>query len=239
MRRWASASRHCGARARLGETFSPRKNLVAQFAAYPLLSARNFSPPHIAMKIKTPAVLITALSLAPTLVHAHPGHGGGFSAGLAHPAQGLDHLLAMVAVGLWASQLGGRARWAVPAAFVGVMMLGNALGMAGIAVPFVEPAIVCSVILLGLLVLAAVRLPLVVSIAVVGGFALFHGLAHGAEVPANASGLAYTVGFALATAAFHGCGLAAGSAMTRLAEVRWLRFAGAVIAIAGAMLALG
>ena len=191
------------------------------------------------MKIKNVAAFVTALSLAPTLAHAHPGHGSSLQAGLAHPVQGLDHILAMVAVGLWAAQLGGRARWAVPAAFVVVMMLGNALGMTGFAVPLIEPAIVCSVILLGLLVLTAVRLPIVASMAVVGGFALFHGLAHGAEVPANASGLAYMLGFALTTAAFHGCGLAAGAALVQFAKIPWLRFAGAAIAVAGTLLAIG
>ncbi len=190
------------------------------------------------MKSKTTAAFITALSLAPTLAHAHPGHGAGFDAGFVHPMQGWDHLLAMVAVGLWAAQLGGRARWVVPATFVGVMMLGNALGMAGIAVPLVEPAIVCSVILLGLLVLMAARLSLAASMVLVGVFALFHGLAHGAEVPANASGITYTLGFALATAALHGCGLAGGTAMARFAKMPWLRFAGAAIAVAGAMLVI-
>jgi urease accessory protein len=191
------------------------------------------------MKIKNVAAFVTALSLAPTLAHAHPGHGLGFQSGLAHPVQGLDHLLAMIAVGLWAAQLGGRARWAVPAAFLCVMMLGNVLGMAGAAVPFVEPAIVCSVVLLGLLVVTAARLPLMMSMALVGGFALFHGLAHGAEVPTNASGLAYTLGFVLTTAAFHGCGLAAGAALVRFAKIPWLRFAGAAIAVAGTLLAIG
>ena len=191
------------------------------------------------MKSKTFAALITVLSLAPTLAHAHPGHGAGFPAGFAHPMQGLDHLLAMIAAGLWAAQLGGRARWAVPAAFVGVMILGNAIGMAGVAVPFVEPAIVCSVVLLGLLILTAARWPLAASVALVGGFALFHGAAHGAEVPANVGGLAYTLGFTVATAALLGCGLAAGAAMTRAAQSGWLRCAGATVAIAGAALVLG
>lgn len=190
------------------------------------------------MKTKNSAAFLIALSLVPTLAHAHPGHGGGLGAGLAHPVQGLDHVLAMIAVGLWAAQLGGRARWAVPAAFVAVMMLGNAFGMAGVAVPMVEPAIVCSVIILGLLVLAAARLPLAASVAVVSVFALFHGAAHGVEVSANASGLTFTAGFALATAALHGCGLALGAAVARFAEVPWLRFAGGAIAIGGAMLAL-
>jgi urease accessory protein len=219
---------------RLRESFLPReesRGAIRQASA--TLRAKIF-----AMKTKTFAAIATALSFAPTLAHAHPGHGDGFSAGLAHPVMGLDHILAMAAVGLWASQLGGRSRWVVPAAFVGMMMMGNALGVAGIAVPFVEPAIVCSVILLGVLVLAAARLPLAVGVAVAGGFALFHGLAHGAEVPANASGLAFTLGFALVTSALHACGLVLGVAVERFARAPWLRIAGGAITAAGAMLAV-
>jgi urease accessory protein len=183
------------------------------------------------------ALLVSALTFIPTLAHAHPGHGAGFTAGMAHPLAGLDHVLAMLAVGLWAAQLGGRARWAVPAAFVGVMALGSALGMAGVTMPMVEPAILCSVVILGLLVSMAVRVPLAASLALVGAFAAVHGLVHGAELPVNASGLSYTGGFALATAALHGAGLAFGAGLQRMAATGWVRVAGAAVAIAGAMLA--
>ena len=187
------------------------------------------------------ALLFSALTFIPTLAHAHPGlpgHTHGFEAGLAHPLSGLDHVLAMVAVGLWAAQLGGKARWAVPAAFVGVMTLGSALGMAGVSMPMVDSAILCSVVLLGLLVTAAARLPLAVSLAVVGLFAAFHGLAHGMELPADASGLAYTSGFALATAALHGAGFALAATLQRFAEAGWVRVAGGAVAIGGLMLAV-
>lgn len=184
------------------------------------------------------AVLFSALTFIPTLAHAHPGHGSGFAAGVAHPLTGLDHILAMAAVGLWAAQLGGRARWAVPAAFVGVMMLGSALGMAGVTMPMVDSAILCSVVMLGLLITTAARLPLAASLALVGLFAAFHGLAHGAEIPATASGLAYTGGFALSTAALHGAGFALGAGLQRFAEAGWVRVAGAAVAIGGAMLAV-
>jgi urease accessory protein len=195
----------------------------------------------------TSAVLFSAISLVPTLAHAHPaafahvhpGNGDGFTAGLAHPMMGMDHLLAMVAVGVWASQLGGRARWAVPAAFVGVMMLGSALGMAGVAVPMVESAILASVVVMGLLIATAVRVPLVASMTLVGLFAAFHGMAHGAEIPANASGLAYTAGFALATATLHATGFAVAAMLKRSTEVGWVRAAGVAIALCGAVLAIG
>lgn len=183
--------------------------------------------------------IFIALSLAPTLAQAHPGHGAGFSSGVAHPFQGLDHILAMIAVGFWAAQLGGRARWAVPAAFVTVMTLGSALGMAGIRVPYVDAAIVGSVVMLGLLILAAVRLPLFASTALVGAFALFHGLAHGAELPTNASGLTFALGFALATAALHAFGLAVALVLKQSSEAQWVRVAGAAITVGGLMLAVG
>src|SRR5580698_8957387 len=142
-----------------------------------------------------------ALILAPVLAHAHPGHDtSGFSAGVAHPLHGLDHILAMVAVGLWAAQLGGRAKWLVPASFVSVMALGGALGMAGVAIPFAEQGIFASVLILGVLIAASVRLPLAASMSIVGLFALCHGHAHGTEIPAAASGFNYALGFVLATA---------------------------------------
>jgi urease accessory protein len=202
----------------------------------------NF-PPELSeiMKLNhSPAralALIATLSLLPVMAQAHPGHGGtGFLPGFAHPLLGLDHILAMLAVGLWAAQLGGRAFWVVPAAFVSVMTLGSALGMAGIGLPFVEQGILASVLILGVLVAAAVRLPLAASVVIVGSFALLHGIAHGAEMPENAAGLAYAGGFALATALLHTCGLLAGSMTKKVASVPWLRFAGAAIAGGGVVL---
>ena len=112
-------------------------------------------------------------------------------------------MLAMVAVGLWAGLNGGRALWAWPVAFVGVMLAGGALGMAGVAVPMVEPGILASVIVLGLLVLTAARLPVALGAALVGVFALLHGHAHGAELPTEAAAATYAAGFALATALLH------------------------------------
>ena len=177
--------------------------------------------------------------LLPTLAQAHPGipgHTHGFANGLAHPLTGLDHLCAMVAVGLWAAQRGGRALWLVPSVFVSVMVLGGALGMAAVPIPFVEPGIVASVLVLGVLIAAAVRLPLAVSLLVVGVFAVFHGYAHGAEMPATASGLAYGLGFAAATASLHLVGIGLGLLAQRFGSARLVRYAGGAIAACGVCL---
>ena len=183
------------------------------------------------------ATLTAAITLFPILAHAHPGHVGhdleGLGAGLAHPAMGIDHLLAMIAVGLWAVQLGGRARWIVPASFVSLMAVGGALGAAGISLPLVESGIMASLLILGVLIAAAARLPVIASAAIVGVFALFHGAAHGAEMPATATGLAYCAGFMLTTLAFHAMGIAGGSMAKELAQTAVVRVAGAAIALAG------
>ena len=165
--------------------------------------------------------------------HVIPGDVHGFGSGLAHPLGGLDHMLAMVAVGLWAAQLGGRARWLVPASFVGVMALGGALAMAGLRVPFTETGILLSVLVLGILVAVAVRFPLTASMAIVGLFAFFHGHSHGTEMPATAVGYAYGIGFALATASLHACGVGMGMLARQSAKQPAIRFAGAAIAVAG------
>lgn len=184
--------------------------------------------------------LVGALCLTPAAVLAHTGVGAtsGFGAGLAHPIGGADHLLAMVAVGLWAAQLGGRAWWVVPGAFVSVMVLAGALGIAGVPLPFVEAGIVASVLVLGVLITVAVRLPLALSALVVAVFAVFHGHAHGAEMPLALGGIAYSGGFALATALLHGCGVAVGGALARVSAEQVARVAGGAIVVAGVYLAL-
>jgi urease accessory protein len=191
------------------------------------------------MKTISRSLLISAVFLLFSSMGAHahviPGDVRGFGSGFAHPLLGLDHILAMTAVGLWAAQLGGRARWLVPASFVGVMALGGALAMAGLRVPFTEEGILLSVLVLGILIAVAVRFPLVVSMAIVGLLAFFHGHSHGTEMPANAVGYAYGAGFMLATAGLHACGigLAYLAQSIRLPVVRW---AGAAIAVAGVCL---
>lgn len=183
-----------------------------------------------------PAIVLLAL---PSLSHAHPGHdAGGFIHGVEHPPGGLDHILAMIAVGLWAVQLGGRAFYLVPLSFVGAMAAGGVLGMAGVPVPFVEQGIMTSILILGLLIAAAVRVPLWAGILLLGSFAVFHGYAHGAEMPGNASGLAYAAGFVLATAALHLAGMGLGMALGRLARLKLVRVAGLAIAAAGLFLAV-
>jgi urease accessory protein len=197
-------------------------------------------PLNFFSKTKVPA-LIALFALTPILAHAHhlPGEAAGFASGLGHPLLGLDHLLAMVAVGLWAAQLGGRSLWLVPAAFVSLMTVGGALGMLGVHLPMVEAGILASVLLLGLLIAASARLPVFGAMALVGLFAIFHGHAHGAEMPAGASGISYALGFALATAALHGCGIGLGLLARKHASAPVLRFAGAAIALAGLCLWLG
>ena len=186
--------------------------------------------------MKTSKLVLPFVAMAvPSLAHAHVGIGetSGFLHGVSHPLTGIDHLCAMIAVGIWAAQTGGRAFWAVPLAFVSVMLLGGALGMAGVHFPFAETGIALSVLMLGVLIAAAVRLPLPASMLVVGLFALCHGHAHGAEMPATASALGYAGGFAVATALLHAVGIALGVGIERMASAKFVRFAGGAIALFG------
>jgi urease accessory protein len=191
------------------------------------------------LKRITPAAAIVAISAtAPALAHTGIGATNSFSAGFMHPLLGLDHLTVMIAVGLWAAQKGGRALWAWPLAFVGVMLVGGILGMAHVAVPFVEPGILASVVALGLLVAAAADLPVGVGAAIIGTFALLHGHAHGSEIPETAGGVEYAAGFALATASLHLVGIGAGLTFgTRFRTL--VRATGAAVALIGVGLALG
>ncbi len=187
---------------------------------------------------------LAALLLAPSLALAHPGAGQavGFAHGFAHPMSGLDHILAMVMVGVVAWQLGGRAVWMVPTTFVAVMGLGGALGMMGIAIPFVEAGIALSVVVLGAVIALNVRAPVAVAAGLVGLFAVFHGHAHGSEMPAAAAGMAYAAGFMIATAALHAIGLAMGFAIARAGDAKGAfatRSAGGIAALAGIGLLTG
>jgi urease accessory protein len=184
------------------------------------------------------------LALAPSAALAHTGVGTttGFFHGFEHPVAGLDHVLAMVAVGILAWQLGGRAVWAVPATFVVVMALGGALGMAGIGVPFVELGIGLSVVALGAAVAFDVKAPVAAAMAVAGLFAIFHGHAHGAEMPEDAAGYAYGLGFMLGTALLHLAGLGVGFAIGRAAEARGrlaVQAVGGAICLAGIAIVTG
>lgn len=152
-------------------------------------------------------LLIVTLAL-PAAAHTGHADGAGFLHGFLHPLGGIDHLLAMVGVGLWAAQLGGRALWLLPVAFVTMLAGGAVLGMAGVELPLVEAGIAASVAVLGLLVVLNKRVPVAAGMALVGAFAVFHGHAHGAEMPAAAQPLLYGFGFAVATALLHGAGIA-------------------------------
>jgi urease accessory protein len=173
--------------------------------------------------------------LLPAMAQAHPGHGPiGWETGLSHPLQGMDHLLAMIAVGLWAAQLGGRALWAVPASFVAAMVMGGALGAANISMPMIESGVMTSVLVLGILITFAVRIPVIASATLVGMFALYHGCAHGLEKAAEVSGISYAVGFSTTTLLLQASGIAMGLFLKRQARSSWTQAIGAGIAVVGA-----
>ncbi|TGV52494.1 protein hupE [bacterium M00.F.Ca.ET.141.01.1.1] len=177
------------------------------------------------------AILLVAAAM-PAYAHVGIGPASSLMAGFTHPLSGLDHMTVMLAVGLWAALKGGKAIWAWPAAFVGIMLAGAALGMAHLPLPFVEPGILASVVALGLLVALAVDLPVSAGVAIIGLFALFHGHAHGAEVPENAGGLEYMAGFAIATVLLHAIGIAAGLGLG-------MRFRGVARIVGAACAAIG
>lgn len=210
------------------------RSLVINAFSFPARSAYNSG----AMRVFRS--LLALLALLPLSAAAHPGHGtASLGEGLAHPLSGLDHLLAMVAVGLWAAQLGGRARWVVPGAFVSAMAAGWGLGMLGVPIPGVEQGIVASVLVLGLMIAIAARPPIGVPVAMVAAFALFHGHAHGTEAAPGGSALAYALGFTTATVFLHLAGIGLGQALESANRARpWLRLAGGSVALAGLMMAI-
>ena len=190
------------------------------------------------MRTSLARAIIAALSLVPTAAFAHTGvgDGHGFVHGFAHPLGGLDHILAMITVGLFAWQLGGRALWLVPASFVLAMTAGGALGMADIPMPFVELGIAASVLVLGIIVAVGVKAPVAIAMGLVGAFALFHGHAHGTEMPIDTSAAAYAAGFVLATALLHAGGIALGILIGRLSDVYGrigYQVSGGLVALAG------
>jgi urease accessory protein len=189
------------------------------------------------LRFSMPKVLLALLvTLTPSLAFAHVGVGNtsGVPYGFMHPVSGVDHILAMVAVGLFAAHLGGRALWLVPLSFVAMTAFGGVLGMAGIGLAYVEVAIGLSIVILGIIVATRVNPPAAIAMALVGFFAIFHGHAHGAEMPETASGLAYGVGFILATALLHAVGIGVGILIGRAGQ----RYSRTISQIAGGAMAL-
>jgi urease accessory protein len=182
------------------------------------------------------AYSLCALLLAPAaaLAHAETGAASGFLSGLSHPISGLDHVVAMIAVGLWGAQLGPPAIWALPVAFPLMMAVGGFLGLIGMPLPGVEIGIALSAVLLGAMVLLEARPPLPAAVALVAFFAIFHGHAHGSELPPGESGLTYSIGFVIATGLLHAVGIGIGLIHRWSAGQLALRGAGALVAAAGA-----
>jgi|APIni6443716594_1056825.scaffolds.fasta_scaffold688304_1 urease accessory protein len=179
------------------------------------------------------ALLGLALAPAVALAHEETGQAAGFLSGLSHPVSGLDHVLAMIAVGLWGAVLGPPAIWVLPVAFPLVMAVGGLMGLLGVPVPGVEIGIAVSAIVLGVMVLAEVRPAIWVAAAIVAFFAIFHGHAHGRELPAGTSALLYSLGFVVATGLLHAVGIVLGVAHRWAAGRQAVRVAGGGVALAG------
>jgi urease accessory protein len=187
------------------------------------------------------AAVVGAALAAPAWAHTGIGaHGGnGFAAGFIHPLMGLDHMLAMLGVGLWAAQLGNRAIWLVPGAFVAVMVGGAALALSGASLPMVEFGIGGSVLVIGALIAFGARMPVVLAMGLAGAFALFHGHAHGTELPGFAHPAAYGAGFVAATALLHAAGIGTAGLLHRHAAKLPFRIGGTMMAAIGGGLLLG
>jgi urease accessory protein len=180
------------------------------------------------------AILLAILLWAQiAFAHVTKGEAGGFVTGFRHPLSGLDHIIAMVAVGLWGAQLGAPAIWILPIAFPMVMALGGMLGLMGVPLPGTEYGIAASALLLGAAVLFEARPPLAIAALLVAFFAIFHGHAHGTELPPGENGLLYSMGFVIATGCLHGVGISIGIVHRWAWGQRLLRFAGAVVMLGG------
>ena len=185
-------------------------------------------------------LLALAVSLSAGPAFAHSGHTAvGFASGFMHPLSGWDHVAAMIAVGLWASTIGGRAIWLLPVVFPVLLTVGGAAGMAGVPLPAVEIGIALSVLVLGLLVAYGARPPSWLAALLVGGFAIFHGHAHGTELPSAAAPVVYAAGFVAATILLHLTGIAVGRPVSRPWAGAAIRTGGGVIALAGAAALIG
>lgn len=179
--------------------------------------------------------LAIAVLLTPTFARAHQETGTiwGFTSGFQHPLNGLDHVAAMVAVGLWGAFLGAPAIWVLPVVFPMVMALGGVLGVVGVPLPYIEIGIALSSVVLGVAVAFAVRPPLWVAAVVVGAFAIFHGHAHGAEMPKAANAATYAVGFVISTGLLHLSGIALGLLVSWSWGRKLVRLGGVAVALVG------
>ena len=185
------------------------------------------------------AALVMSVFPTPALAHEGTGLAGGFLAGFMHPLSGADHMLAMISVGLWGAFLGRPLVYALPMIFPTVMAFGAGIGMLGVPLPPVEIGIALSVLTLGLMILFAVRAPVPVACAIVAIFGLFHGYAHGVELPSAADPIGYSAGFVLCTGLLHLTGIALGLLNFSNAGTIALRGAGGVIALCGALFWMG
>jgi urease accessory protein len=184
-------------------------------------------------------LLVAALWPLGAWAHVGSGEAGGFLTGLQHPVSGLDHVLAMIAVGLWGAQLGAPALWILPVVFPMMMAMGGMLGLMGIPIPGVEVGIAVSAIVLGFMVLTEARLKIQLAMVIVAFFAIFHGHAHGTELPAGQSGLLYSIGFVAATGCLHGAGITIGLIHRWPAGRVVLRGAGSLVCAAGIYFLVG
>ncbi len=185
------------------------------------------------MMKRTGSGLLLTLVAVPAWAHQAEGAAGGFLTGLSHPISGPDHVVAMIAVGLWGAQLGRPALWLLPVMFPAVMACGSFLGLVGMPLPGVEVGIALSAVVLGFMVMRAARPPLAAAVVIVSVFALFHGHAHGTELPENQSGLHYSIGFVAATGLLHGVGILIGAIDRWPWGPRLLRGLGGLVLIAG------
>ena len=181
------------------------------------------------------SLLILCLFLCPLTVFAHQRGGEviGFASGFWHPISGIDHILAMIAVGMWGAQLGAPAIWVLPVVFPMVMALGGTIGLMGVKLPGIELCIALSALALGFAVFREARPKLWISATMVGVFAIAHGHAHGTELPLGASGVLYSIGFVMATGLLHALGIGIGVVHRWTAGRVALRVAGAVVAMGG------
>lgn len=194
--------------------------------------SRSLFPLRSAMR---PGLILVALAglCQPALAHEQAGIAGGFASGVLHPLTGPDHMIAMVAVGIWGAQLGAPAIWVLPVTFPIVMAMGGIMGILKLPLPFQEPVIALSALVLGAAVAVRLKTPFAIAAAIVAVFAVFHGYAHGAELPHAANPFAYGIGFVVATGLLHLCGISIGLLLRWPLGERLIRGMGAAIALLG------